>query len=99
MLDFVKQQISGGTLTEAEFVTVLQDAYLNVAGSSVVDATLRPEIRLRVQQLLDQIIAAGSSSQFVSEVLTPKPMNSLRDVDKAIKIELDSDGTQWVNRS
>lgn len=99
MLDFVKQQISGGALTEAEFTSFLQDAYLNVAGSEGVDATLRPEIRLRVQQLLDQIIGAGSSSRFVSEVLTPKPMMSLRDVDKAITIELDSAGTQWVNRS
>lgn len=99
MLDFVKQQISGGTLTAAEFTTILQDAYLNVPGSAAVDATLRPEIRLRVQQFLDQIIGAGSSSRFVSEVLTPKPMMSLRDVDKAITIELDSAGTQWVNRS
>ena len=99
MLDFVKQQINGGTLTEADFVTFLQDAYLDVPGSATVDSTLRPEIRLRVQQLLDQIIGAGSSSRFVSEVLTPKPMMSLRDVDKAITIELDSAGTQWANRS
>lgn len=98
MLDFVKQKISEGSLRADHFVPFLEEAYRVQDASTVGEETFRGKIRLRVQQFLDQIIGAGSGSTFVSEVIIPRPMRSLRDVDEPIEIELDNTGTQWAIR-
>ena len=95
MLDFVKQQISGGSLSADDFVPLLEEAYGVTHPSNPAEAGFREEIRLRVQQFLDQIIGAGSHESFVSNTLIPRPMRSLRDVDEAIEIELDDVGSRW----
>jgi hypothetical protein len=99
MLDFVKQQITNGSLTENNFIPLLEQAYRVAVGNAVNEQNFRDRIRLQVQQFLDQIIGAGGGEKFVSGVLIPKPMTSLRDVDEAIQIELDPTGTQWAARS
>jgi hypothetical protein len=99
MLDFVKQKISAGSLQADDFISILEEAYLVKPATTIGETVFRNEIRRLVPQFLDQIIGAGASSKFVSDVLIPKPMRSLRDVDEAISIELDSTGTQWVTRA
>jgi hypothetical protein len=96
MLDFVKQKISDGSLRADTFIPLLEEAYRVQAASTTGEMAFRDEIRLRVQQFLDWILGAGSGRTFVSEVLIPKPMRSLRDVDEATDIELDSAGSQWA---
>jgi hypothetical protein len=59
----------------------------------------RDEIHVRVRQYLDWILSPSGGRSFVSDVLIPKPMRSLRDVDEIISIELDSLGTQWTNQT
>jgi hypothetical protein len=98
MLDFVKQRITDGSLGVNDFIPILEQAYLVAGGSAVSGQAFRDQIRLQVQQFLDQIIGAGSGEKFVSGVLIPQPMTSLRDVDEPINIELDSTGTQWAAR-
>lgn len=99
MLDFVKQKISAGSLQADDFISILEEAYLVEHATTIGEAVFRDEIRRLVPQFLDQIIGAGASSKFVSDVLIPKPMRSLRDVDEAISIELDNAGTQWATRA
>jgi hypothetical protein len=96
MLDFAKRKISDGSLRADNFIALLEQAYRVQAASTTGEMAFREEIRLRVQQFLDGILGAGSGRKFVSEVLIPKPMRSLRDVDEAIDIELDSTGSQWA---
>ncbi len=97
MLDFLRQRIADGSIRAADFVSFLEEAYQVSNATSVGELTFQGEIRLRVQQFLDQIVAAGSS-KFVSEALIPKPMRSLRDVDEPIGITLDDDGSNWATR-
>ncbi|MGB3204723.1 MAG: helicase-related protein [Crinalium sp.] len=96
MLNFVKQRITDGSLGVNDFIPILEQAYLVASVSAMREQAFRDQIRLQVQQFLDQIIGAGSGEKFVSRVLFPPPMTSLRDVDEAIPIELDSTGTQWA---
>lgn len=98
MLDFVKQKISDGSLRADSFIPTLEEAYIVQPAVTIGETTFRDEIQRRVPQFLDQIVGAGSTSKFVSEVLIPKPMRSLRDVDEAIDIKLDSVGSQWATR-
>ncbi len=98
-LDFVKRAISNGDISANDFIPVLERAYAGeVAGGAGLDA-FRTEIRLRVQQLLDQILAAGPQQSWVSGALFPPPMTSLRDVDEQLEIELDNTGTTWAARN
>ena len=98
MLDFIKQKISDGSLIVDNFISILEEAYQVARPMTVGESAFRDEIRLRVRQFFDQIINAGSDSSFVSEVLIPRPMRSLRDVDEPIEINLDSIGKQWSRR-
>jgi hypothetical protein len=95
ILDFVKRQISAGTLRADDFVPILERAYFLGQPDPNARQLFQNEIRNGVQQFLDQIITAGPDSTFVSDVLIPKPLRSLRDVDEPIDIELDSDGSVW----
>lgn len=97
MLDFVRQRIADGSIRATDFVSFLEEAYLVSTASSVGELTFQGEIRLRVQQFLDQIVASGGST-FVSEALIPKPMRSLRDVDEPIGITLDDAGSRWATQ-
>lgn len=98
MLDFVKQRISEGSLRADQFIPLLEEAYLVDTPTTPGELAFHEEIPLRVRQFLDQIIGAGLGVKFVSQVIIPRPMNSLRDVDEALDIELDDDGTQWARR-
>jgi len=99
MLDFVKKEITDGRIKASDFIPILEDAYLVNVNSGQGQDAFRSEINIRVQQFLDQIIGAGSQDIFVSNVLIPPPMNSLREVDEQIDIELDDTGNRWAMRS
>jgi hypothetical protein len=98
-LDFVKQRLTDGSLRADNFIPMLEKAYLVSSGSTVSERTFQRQIREQVQLFLDQIIGSGPSEEWVSGVLCPPPMTSLRDVDEQIPIELDSTGSQWAGRS
>lgn len=96
MLDFVKREVSSGRIRADDFIPFLEEAYQVRNAVTVGQQTFKEEIRLRVQQFLDQILAAGSQTKFISNALMPyKPMSSLREVDEQIEIELDDPGTRW----
>ena len=99
MLEVVKKKISEGNLRVDDFIPLLEAAYRVEAVTDVAEETFRDEIRTRVPQFFDQIIGASAGQRFISEVLIPKPMRSLRDVDEPIVIELDTAGTNWTERS
>lgn len=88
MLDFVKRQISNGTLSADDFIPLLEDAYGVTHPNNPAQEGFRSEIHQHVRHFLDQIIGAGSHELFVSSALIPPPMRSLRDVDEPIEIEL-----------
>ena len=90
MLDFVKRQISSGTLSADDFIPLLEEAYGVTHPHNPAEEGFRSEIRQHVRHFLDQIIGAGSHELFVSNALIPRPMRSLRDVDEAIEIELEN---------
>lgn len=98
VLDYVKQAISTGTIRADEFIPLLERAYFMGDPPSVAVEEFRGVIRSRVQRFLDQIITAGAGYNFVSDVLIPRPMRSLRDVDDPIDIELDAEGSAWGSR-
>ncbi len=99
MVDFIKKQISQGTITAMDFVPLLEKAYLVRENDGVGSQSFRDEIPVRVRQFLDQILGSGAQTSFVSEALIPTPMRSLRDVDEQIVIELDSNGAAWAARA
>jgi Helicase conserved C-terminal domain len=99
MLDFLKQKISDGSVRADDFIPLLEEAYQVETPINIGESAFRDEIRLRVQQFLDQIINAGPGNKYVSDVLIPRPMRSLRDVDEPIEIRLDSTGRQWSRRA
>jgi len=96
MLDFIKKKFTDGSLKAEDFIPMLQEAYLVQNPNSVAKRTFSDEIQFRVRQFVDQVVGAGSGAKFVSEVLVPAPMRSLRDVEEAIDIELDSLGSHWA---
>lgn len=96
MLSHVKQKIADGSLRHQDFYPMLEDTYLVRGGDPAGLALFRSEIRQRIPQFFDEIVTAGAESQWVSEVLIPQPMRSLRDVDDPVVIELDTTGSQWA---
>ncbi len=96
--DYVKQKIADGSLRQDSFFPMLESAYLVQGGDPASLAQFRSEIRQRVPQFFDQILTAGADMGFVSDVLIPSPMRSLRDVDEPVVIELDTTGSQWAGR-
>jgi hypothetical protein len=99
MREHVLQQIVSQTLTAGNFTPILQQAYHVQGATDPALAAFAAEIAQQVDSFLfDQIAGSGSSATFVSEVLIPQAMRSLRDVDEPIEIELDSYGTDWANR-
>lgn len=98
MLDFVKKKISEGVLQANDFIPLLKEAYGVKAAKSASELAFEKRIDFLIRQFMDQILGTGSGVTFVSEALIPQPMRSLRDVDEAIEIELDSAGTLWTTR-
>ncbi|MBE2184477.1 MAG: hypothetical protein IAE89_13695 [Anaerolineae bacterium] len=98
LLDFVKREISSRRLQANDFVPLLEAAYRVEHPTTIGEQVFRDEIRLRVQQFLDQILYASNQHTFVSDALKPyKPMSSLREVDEQLEIELDKVGKDWAN--
>ncbi|MCG9128301.1 hypothetical protein JT359_11930 [Candidatus Poribacteria bacterium] len=90
MLNYVKKQISSGTLTAEDFIPLLEKAYGVTDPKNETERGFCDEIQQHVRHFLDQIIGAGSHELFVSNALIPRPMRSLRDVDEVIEIELEN---------
>jgi len=95
--DFVAQRVTSGAISAADFVPLLEDAYLVRNPIGVAEESFHQEINSLVPRFLhDQIVGAGAGRRSVSESLIPSPMTSLRDVDELIPIELDWEGAQWA---
>ncbi len=97
--DFVKRKIDSGEITENDFIPILEDAYRVAHPTNPAEQDFHEEIRRHIRLFLNQISNAGAQKTWVSDVLYPKPMRSLRDVDEAIEIELDDIGSRWISRS
>jgi hypothetical protein len=96
-LDYLKREISSGGIRPEDFIPILEASYL-VEGDTGGPGrdSFRPRIPRRVRQFMDHILQTSGTDPFVSSALIPSPMRSLRDVDEAITIELDSEGTDWA---
>ena len=100
MRNYVLQQVISKSLSADEFSTILQEAYQIQDTSDPALAVFATEIAQHVDAFLyDQIAGSAATANFVSEVLNPAPMRSLRNVDEPVEIELDSYGTEWANRT
>lgn len=99
MIDFVRGKISDGSLRPEHFIPLLEKAYGVETPGTPGEVVFRDEIRIRVRQYFDWILSPAAGLTFVSDALIPKPMRSLRDVDEAVPIELDSLGSQWTARA
>jgi hypothetical protein len=99
MLDVVKKAISDGQIRADGFIPFLEESYQVQGVNAAGPEAFRDEIRVRVQQFLDQILGAGAQQPFVSGALIPPPMNNLREVDEQLEIELDTAGTDWATRT
>jgi hypothetical protein len=98
-LSSLKQKINDGSITVNEIVSFLHKAYkVNELGSQG-EVVFHNEIIQRIQQYFDWIRTPNSTQDWVSDILIPKPMRSLRDVDEPIPIELDPIGTNWSQKS
>jgi hypothetical protein len=95
-IDFVRGKISDGSIRPEHFIPLLEEAYGVQNATTTGEIAFRNEIHLRVRQYLDWILSPAAGLSFVSDILFPRPMRSLRDVDEAIPIELDSLGSQWT---
>mgnify|MGYP001175521454 CR=1 FL=1 len=99
MVDHVRGLITQGALRAEDFLGILERGYLVDRPEAPVAANLRAEIGNTVRRFLDQIIAAGGQGGLIGEVLVPRPMRSLRDVDEPVAIEIDSNGEAWMRRT
>jgi hypothetical protein len=97
-VDFVKQRIADRSIQIETFFSLLEEAYLVQGGDPTGLALFRAEIRDRVPRFFDQIVSAGPDKTWVSDVLIPRPMNSLRDVDEQVPIELNTFARRWAKR-
>lgn len=98
MRDFINQKIMQGSLRPDDFIPFLKDAYLVSAATTAGELEFSAKIEQRIRQFFDFILASSSSNNMVSDALIPKPMNSLRDVDEMVEIQLDSTGSDWSTR-
>jgi hypothetical protein len=99
LADFVKQQITAGSIRDSDFTEILRDAYLLNDASQPGAGAFAAEMPVRVRQFLDQILGAAGGTTWVSEALVPAPMRSLRHVDEQVEIELDTNGGTWATRT
>lgn len=99
MREFVTRKYLEGKLGPQDFLPMLEKAYLVSNPTIVAETDFKTKLEQRVRQFFDFILESPPDQSFVSEALIPKPMTSLRDIDEAVEIELDSAGTQWAARS
>ncbi|HKU24042.1 MAG TPA: helicase-related protein, partial [Candidatus Sulfotelmatobacter sp.] len=94
-IDYIRKQISQGTLRLDDFLDILERAYLVKGRTDARSVEIRDEIRRRIGQFRDQIVSGGATAEWVSDALMPSPMRSLREVDEQVAIELDGNGSAW----
>lgn len=100
LLSFIRKEISSGRLGAQDFIPLLEAAYQVQNPTTVGEQTFGAEIRGRIPIFIDQILQSSNQHTFVSEALKPYgPMNSLRDVDEELPIELDHVGREWASTS
>ena len=98
--EYVKRELSRGTLREEDFTPLLLASYIDIDKESLDEEILRAKIISRVRQYFDQLASPGTESDWVSDAFSPyKPMSSLRDVDEQIGIKIDSSGVEWLRKS
>jgi hypothetical protein len=97
-LDYVKQQIRDGRITQSDFTNFLEEAYQVKGDDSPGAVAFRQDIERGIGQFFDQILGAGPHVEWVSDALIPSPMRSLRDVDEQLEVELDDNGSSWAAR-
>ena len=98
MVDHVRGLVTQGVLRAEDFTGLLARGYLANRPEAPPAANLPAEIDRRVRQFLDQIVAAGGQGGLIGNVLVPRPMRSLRDVDEMVPIEIDTNGETWMRR-
>ncbi len=96
--EHVAKEINARRITKDDFVPLLTEAYQRYVQEGIDLDMLNQKIEYQVEDFLYNKIAPAVTG-FVSEALEPhKPMRSLRDVDEAVKFELDHDGNEWTER-
>ena len=95
--EYIRRKILGGQINEDDFIPFLKTAYGVSVANTPAEITIQNEIELRVRQNLDRI-RETTGDNWLSDVLYPRPMTSLRDVDEPIEIELDDRGTRWASK-
>jgi hypothetical protein len=96
MRNVIQQKISTGEISAGDFEQFLRDCYLRIGGGDANSrARFDQQIGTLIPQFIDQIVQPGATDNFVSNALIPSPMTSLRDVEEAITIELDAEGSDW----
>ena len=96
--DHVVKAIQAGRIKKEDFIPLLEDAYFSYVGDGIDPDPYLDRIKHQIESFLyDQIVP--SQADWVSDAFEPnKPMRSLRDVDEAVKIEIDQDGSDWIER-
>lgn len=101
LIYFVKQvrkMLNDGLISRDELVAFLKESYGVSAPQGPAESAFSREIENGVRRFIAQINIASPNVDFLSSAIAPAPMNSLRDVDEAIPISLDDDGSQWSTR-
>lgn len=99
MLNSVSKFFIDSTIDKDEIKRILRASYCAELTSDQRNESFYRKIDRSVDVFFDNILAPNSGKSFVSDALYPPPMRSLRDVDEAITIELDSLGTEWGNKN
>lgn len=94
--EYIRRKLLEGQINEDDFIPFLKAAYGVTTASTPAEITVQNEIESRVRQNLDRI-RETTGDNWLSDVLYPRPMMSLRDVDEPIEIELDDRGSRWAS--
>ena len=95
--EYIRRKLLEGQINEDDFIPFLKTAYGVSNASSPAEITVQKEIELRVRQNLDRI-RETTGDNWLSNVIYPRPLTSLRDVDEPIEIELDDRGSRWASQ-
>ena len=95
--EYIRRKLLEGQINENDFIPFLKAAYGVSNASTPAETTVQNEIELRVRQNLDRI-RETTGDNWLSDVLYPRPLMSLRDVDEPIEIELDDRGSRWASK-
>lgn len=95
--EYIRCKLLEGEINEDDFIPFLKNAYGVSTANTPAEINIQDEIELRVRQNLDRI-RETTVDGWLSDVLYPRPMMSLRDVDEPIEIELDDRGSRWASK-